>query len=425
VECLDAATEHSGRTILEMGARLGDVMTQGLQLRTLMQEVSSLVGTSRTAELAGQLGDRGRSFRELATQCDEPGFGQACSELEETLQRESVRLLHDDRRRQAEVLTLTGELGALTGTMLTQTGQAISALQFQDPAIQELRRIDSLVLELRQAIDADAEAVKWGHRVGDAKQTTGNAPEELASRALAIKEDTRRRVETFESQTNEAVAEVRRVHANLRSVTHAQVAKSHQTAQTLDPGRSEPDSLQRYCTSLGAALSRLEDLIQTGQQVTGNLSRILELSESALETGYDRRSSITVASHQVSAIADTLGATDDSERLAVAARDQLADTQHTLEALLELDRRIRSLAGKVESQLEGTRTAFAAFAEPLTARESDPVPQLLKDASQAASRMFDVIVEEFRLDPSAIDADTSWQEQVADQPGDDVGLILL
>jgi len=430
VECLEGATEHSSKTILEMGARLGDVMTQGLHLRTLMQTVGSMVGTTRTADLGAQLALRSRTFRDLTSQCVDEHFMEACSQLAQTLDSEGDRFLADDQRRQTEVLALTNELGVITGVLLTQASEAISALQFQDPAIQELRRIDSLVLELRRAIDSDAEAVKWVHRVGDVRKMAGTAPLDLARRALAIKQDTARRVQSFEAQTREAIAEIRRVHANLRSVTHAQVTKSAQTAQSLDSVSPSLDPLKQTATSLGKALSRLDELIQTGQQLTGNLSRILKLSENALQQSDDRRTTITVATDVVSVLASQLAvpATTDGSTARVLAertRDALRGTHETLEALVGHDQRIRALAVTVEDQLRATRVTFAAFAEPLNARASDPVPKLLKDASEAAARMFDVIVEEFHLDPSTIEPDTGWQESNEVQRPDDVGLILL
>ncbi len=425
VDCLEAITEHSGRTVLQMGSRLGDVMTQGLQLRNLMQEVAAAVGTTHTADLAADLHERGEGFRSIASRATETELESACNHLADTLDNEVTRLIHNDRRRQAEVLTLTSELGALTGTLLTQTGQAISALQFQDPAVQELRRIDSLVVDLRKAIDDNAEALKWGRRVGDAQTTQPKTPEALASRALAIREDTRRRVEVFETDTRQAVDEVRRIHHHLRAVTHAQVAKSKQAADTLNPDAPDAKVLQHYCASFGAALSQLEAMMETGGQVAGNLSRILEISEHAIDEGYGRRSNIAVAADAVANRIDSSTDHEPEANVLGETRDQLQSSQETLAKLVDHDKRVRSLALRVEGQLEATRNAFASFERPIQGEGADPVPGLLVQASDASDRLFRVICEEFQLDATKVEPEASWQEAVAEDAGAEDGLILL
>jgi len=430
VDCLERITEHSGRTVLELGNRLGAVMSQGMSLRSLMREVASKVGTTHTAALIEDLEARCDSFRRLAASPGYEEFDDACIELADTLQREVERLTRGDRRRQAEILTVTNELGALTGTLIAQTGRAISALQFQDPAIQALRRIDSLVLDLRRAIDDEATVVRWAHRVGAARGARETTPRALASRALTIREHTRRRVEAFEAETREAVTEVERIHADLRAVTHAQVAKSEQTAQILRPSEPEAEAVHRYCASFGAALDQLEAMVHTGRRVTGRLSHMLELSQTALEEGYGGRSSIAVATDHVSAAAERIAREDSAPSLAVCARDELRRTQITLDHLAAHDGWRRALAEKVEQRQEAMREIFAGFERPLHAgTEDDPLPRLLRSASGAADRLFDIIVEELDLDPATIEPEEDWQATLAEETHEgneqDDGLILL
>ncbi|MEO0600213.1 MAG: hypothetical protein AAF211_02185 [Myxococcota bacterium] len=420
VVCLDAITEHSGRTILEMGVRLGDVMQQGLRLRSLMQEVAAMVGTLHAETLAGDLDGHAVRFRDLADRGSPGELGAACETLAQTLRVEVKRLVQSDRRRKTEVLTLTSELGALTGTLLARTGQAISALQFQDPAVQELRRIDSLVLDLRRAIDDTAEAVKWRHRVGDARLDQRKTPAALASRALAIRNDTRLRTEAFAARTQQAVRKVKRIQAHLRSVTHAQVAKSRQAAETLDPKATAADALERYGATFDAALSELGAMLETGEQLTGNLSRILALSAHALDEGDGRRSTIARASDQVLRAA----ATDDRGDLQ-PLYEALRASQETVVQLVEHDHGVRTLARRVEEQLTATRTTFAAFERPIRSGDADPVPERLAQAGEVADRLFSIVCEELGLDPSTIEPEADLDRAMSDHRNADDGLILL
>ncbi|MEM6930326.1 MAG: hypothetical protein AAF602_25530, partial [Myxococcota bacterium] len=212
------------------------------------------------------------------------------------------------------------------------------------------------------------------------------------------------------SQTQQAVREVKRIQAHLRSVTHAQVAKSRQTAETLDP----------EATTFGAAVSELEAMLETGEQVTGNLSRILALSEHALDEGDGRRSTIARASDQVSRAAADMDEPADVGPILEALRA----TQGTIAQLVDHDRGVRNLARRVEEQLSVTRSTFAAFERPLRGGEADPVPERLAQASQVADRLFSIVCEELGLDPSTIEPEAQPDRATSHRGADD-GLILL
>ena len=427
VECLAAVTDHSSRVVLEMGGRIGDVMAQGLTLRSLMQEVAATVGTSHTATMVLRLKDCASELRTLAREPEAAGkLATALATLADTLEQEMSRLSVGDRRRQAEVLTLTGELTALTSTLVAQTGEAITALQFQDPAIQDLRRIDSLILDLRRSIDDGATAVRWSHRLGDARTDQPRTPAEIASRAQSIRLDVQRRVDAFRDQSQHAVREVQRIHTNLRSVTHAQVQKSEQTVKMLDPVSSS--QLEQYCLTFGDELSKLEAMFDTGHQVTGHLNRILELKQGSIEDGAGGRSSIAEASDQLSALTDDLVPQADLEvqQTVEQIRMELRRTQAALEQLLAHDARIRALAEKVDLQLEATRDAFAAFDPPAgSASPVSPIPGLLDTATRTADRLFEVVVDSFGLDASTVEPEVDWQATLEDESTVDSNEFIL
>ena len=149
-----------------------------------MRKLASLV-----ARLHTDLGTRVVALQELLQ-----SLSEGSEELREALGRDRERLAHrsaEVHRQSAEMLAgldgVSGEAIRTAEDLLSNSQEGLSALQFQDPMIQELQRLDALIGSLLTTEEEDPDAdspLQFAVNLGDRTSQTPNHEEDGDDAAL-------------------------------------------------------------------------------------------------------------------------------------------------------------------------------------------------------------------------------------------------
>lgn len=446
VGCLKEISELSGESVLELGDRLGAVMSRALGLRKLLQDATIALNDQGLAEAGETLREAAERIRAIvdtfvASDEDEDPLGlmgghaqlaDACADLVQTLRSRT-----DDRRadlegRSTELQALDQELAGLTESLIAQTSGAITALQYQDPAIQELQRLDSLVQDLRAMLGDESGAVAFGRRLGDARSDGPCTPAQLAGRALSLRDDAHQRVGRFRSESFRADAELAAIHGELRSLTEAQLAIGARAAETLAVEMRSWDEPSEG--PLMTATERYDSVVSTGEKLMERFDDIIELRDGG------PWSAVCAASHRVMQLCEGIvcgtgalgGSATGLRDLAIQVRRALLDVSYLVDRLGDADRRIQDLGDRAYTEVDAAKAAISALASTSLAskRLLRRMQAPLEATQRGADRLFAIVVEELGLAREEVQADEEWAARsAAAEPepddGDDEDLFML
>lgn len=440
VDCVQQVSELSAQSVLQTGERLGRLTNRALGLRRLVTEVTSVVAETTPSEVAGSLRAIASQLEQLSAAVPEDAsspqgelwasFLWATERMAQVVNDEAAQLESDAVECRDEVDKLVTNVSALTDLLLKQTAQAVSALQYQDPAIQNLRRLDSMVRDLRSSLDQGAESLAWGHRLGDAQMKEATSAEQLAARAKSVRDDTRARVARFQDDTANAVSQIQSVHASLHvALSSGNVAPAAAVEQLGSP-RETLQRLTRECSALQQALDQYGNLFASARPAPPRRG-----PGSADDSQADAHPALWTAAADVRRVLERLqSASADGETL--GSRVILASTQalvgltsNALQPLSEHDERRQDVSNRLKDALRGVVDDF----DGLRATDDSSTLQVriqapLLATRQAVERLFELIVGELGLDPQLVPTAEDWMADSCseeDHASDEDGLILL
>lgn len=218
-------------------------------------------------------GDLVRLLDDLATALNR--VSTMAERLESGLEERLHEMAERDKRRMAAFRDAVDDLTVATTQLVGRSQDAVSALQFQDHAIQRLQRLDSLAQELRTVLGDDAEVVRWSTRLGD---ITGGSEvrtaADIAARARAFSEDVHRRTLAFDEQARDAMRDVRHLNVELRMLSDAQSEAGHEAVRRARREDLVVGYLNHQLQEIDHALAHYQALASEGEQLC---ERILQV----------------------------------------------------------------------------------------------------------------------------------------------------
>ncbi|MEN0060940.1 MAG: hypothetical protein AAGA48_02260 [Myxococcota bacterium] len=426
VEGLNMVSELSAQSVLETGERLTQVTVHVMELRRVTDQVLRHIDSGVPQQIVEVMREASQTLSRVAGTPDDgtawTPFRQSVGRLTGVFEQSSGRIESEVDRAKLEIEDLNRAIRSLTDQLMIQTGQAVTALQFQDPAIQHLRRLDSIVHDLRSSIDKDAGSIQWAHRVGDLHHEGPSTPEALASRAKSVWQDTRARVQRFQDKMTKAVSELSTVQQEMAHTVEDDnvIMVAEDMGQRAFTPRSTLDALRQECTALHLVLSGLAGAFTTTMPVDSDCSDPYMIQEDADTTVVVETTAGEV--RQCTALLPQSEAINDVNRALTGVSDAMAQLTNYNRALSEVRGRLRGSIAGMTATLGSVRQLEAAPSEVARRLEAP-----LGATVQAAERLFEAIAESFGFDPDEVEADPNWRPDSAaeDAAKDDDGLILL
>ncbi len=208
---------HTRIESARLGGVRGGISATGEHMNTFT--VQMVEATRQAQEVQGDLVNL---LGDLVAALDR--FSQRADEMRAGLEQRLQELVANDAVRLRRFGAAVGRLTEAADQLVERSQEAVSVLQFQDPAIQRLQRLDSLAVDLRRKLGDEGCVYQWGERLGDRSvDETVLTPEDRASLALGFREEVRRRTTEFETQSADAVSRLSALNQQLATLATAQL----------------------------------------------------------------------------------------------------------------------------------------------------------------------------------------------------------
>ncbi|MEN0060942.1 MAG: hypothetical protein AAGA48_02270 [Myxococcota bacterium] len=399
IERIDRATELTGRVRNRVGKvgqaceRLTEInaMCQILLMHTRIEsdrirKVDTVLTTGeQLARFIGHMVEATQQAESVQHDLHELIEGQSellskMRRLVETLHFEAERRLSHreaQRVRHRELFERAVQvIRDVVRAMVVQSQHGVSALQFQDPAIQGLQRLDSKMADL-QAGTATAAHVRWGRRLGDT--TFDVDPHDWATihaNARELQTDIRNRADGFRRNAKSAVETLETVMAELvrlmdQLADAGQAAIQHaSTPDDVTPYlRNQLSDLDRLTSRYGASASESQTLCASLVEVQSRMQRVARKVETPAQNLSLHASMAGHEGRALGVIADEMVAIS---REVITAGHELVEAANVLLQLLpELKDGALHIAATTATHAAETELAAAFEKEATSARHRE------------------------------------------------------
>lgn len=444
---------HTRIESARMGTARGGISTTGEHMNAFTTQM--VEATLQAQEVQGDLV---RLLDDLASSLTR--VSRMASHLEAGLDDRLRDMAARDRTRLALFRNAIEDLTRSTGQLVERSTDAVSALQFQDRAVQRLQRLDSLAQELRSSLGGSAAVVRWANRLGD-NTSGGDAAEaaDLAARAKAFRDDVERRTDEFDREAREAMQAVRRLNTELRDLSDNQSRAGHDAVRHAYREDLVVGYLNQQLREIDQALARYQALASEGEalcerilSVQRAISRVarraetpaLNVSLQASKAGDRGRPMAVIANEMVvvsrqvatstlhveehaSVLLDAIpGLQQGADELVAHGRACVDEVAHLMAATDARDAQTRAELKHALEEIERVRTRIGEATEVATEHFDFPrlIAEPLAQMRGSASEIYELIRQAAQLADDHVGA-TEWQDESENFEHDAGELILF